>query len=150
MSRQMNKPLPHALAKLRLNVVADNNLSTGNSLQSWLDLVNLSVPLQSVTKALTASASGALNQTAEVTNFSVSQVLMLDLRDETLISGSNQQPTPRPVTPATPFAPVTVDPGQPRPCCYSGIRCQKTSKTYSILFEAAFFEAFCDENFPNL
>lgn len=160
-SRQMiKKPLPQALA---------NNFSTGISLQSWLDLANLSVPLQSVTNGLTTSAdvfpSGALNQPlGEVTNVSVSQVSMLDLHDEKLTE-FNQQPTPklvtpvtpasgrrrrrrgRTVTPVTPVTPVTVEPGQPKPCCYSGIRCQKTSKTYSILFEVAFFSVFCDEKY---
>ena len=155
MSRQMiKKPL-----QLRLSVAADSNFSTGNSLQSWLDLANLSVPLQSVTNGLTTSAdvfpSGALNQPlGEVTNVSVS-VSMLDLHDEKLTE-SNQQPTPK-LLPSwsdrshrshrSHRSQVTVEPGQPKPCCYSGIRCQKTSKTYSILFEVAFFSVFCDEKY---
>ena len=161
MSRQMIKPLPKSLAKLRLSVAAESNFSTGHSLQSWLDFANLSdlsVPLESLTNGLTTSAevlpSGAfIPPPVEVNNVSVSQVSqvsMLDLRDETLISGSNQQPTPTVVAPVAPVAPVTVDPGQPKPCCYSGIRCQKTSKTYSTLFEVVFFFIFLKEKSQSL
>jgi hypothetical protein len=157
MSRQMiKKPL-----QLRLSVAADSNFSTGNSLQSWLDLANLSVPLQSVTNGLTTSdvfPSGALNQPlGEVTNVSVS-VSMLDLHEK--FTESNQQPPKLPSwsdrshrshrphrSHRSHRSQVTVEPGQAKPCCYSGIRCQKTSKTYSILFEVAFFSVFCDEKY---
>ena len=86
MSRQMMKPLPKSLAKLRLSVAAESNFSTGHSLQRWLDFANLSdlsvpleVPLESLTNGLTTSAemlpSGAFNQPlVEVNNVSVSKV----------------------------------------------------------------------------